>query len=190
MNILNKMVEMKDVWCYILGVIKGGIMISHYRVDMRVVHGQTTTILKKTFPLDNIIVIDDEIAADPYMGKLYASTVSSNIKVFILNTERGFVNLKKAEDSKFNYFIIFKTPVTVKKLIDMGYTFKGTLTIGRQFIRDNAPKYLPSLGNTKEEWEALEYIHEKGVDIVFDPSCIFENISFETAKEAHDKVVY
>lgn len=165
-------------------------MISHYRVDMRVVHGQTTTILKKTFPLDNIIVIDDEIAADEYMGRLYASTVPSNIKVFILNTERGFANLKKAEDSKFNYFIIFKSPVTVKRLIDMGYTFKGTLTIGQQFIRDNAPKYLPSLGNTKEEWEALEYIHEHGVDIVFDPSCKFENISFEAAKEAHDKVVY
>ena len=38
-------------------------MITHYRVDMRVVHGQTVTILKKTFPLNGIIVIDDEIEA-------------------------------------------------------------------------------------------------------------------------------
>ncbi len=29
-------------------------MITHYRVDMRVVHGQTVTILKKSFPLNRI----------------------------------------------------------------------------------------------------------------------------------------
>ena len=74
-------------------------MISHYRVDMRVVHGQTTTILKKKFPLNSIIVIDDEIAKDKQMVRLYANTVSGGIKVIVLNTERGFVNLKKAEDS-------------------------------------------------------------------------------------------
>ena len=164
-------------------------MISHYRVDMRVVHGQTTTILKKSFLLDSIIVIDDEIAADPYMGKLYASTVPSNIKVFILNTERGLANLKKAEDSKLNYFIIMKTPVNMKKLIEAGYVFKGPVTIGQQFIRDDAPKYLPSLGNTKEEWEAIEFSHDHGVELLFDPSCTFENKTFAEAKEAHDKII-
>lgn len=165
-------------------------MISHYRIDMRVVHGQTTTILKKVYPLDSIIVIDDDIAADKYMGKLYASTVPSSIKVFILNTERGFVNLKKAEDSKLNYFIIMKTPLTMKKLLDMGYVFKGPVTVGQQFIRENAPKYMPSLGNTKEEWAALEYAHDHGVNLIFDPSCKFENITFDEAKKAHDKVAY
>ena len=162
-------------------------MISHYRVDMRVVHGQTTTILKKSFPLNSMIVIDDEIAADPYMGKLYASTVPTSIKVIILNTERGLANLKKAEDSQLNYFVIMKTPVTMRRLIEAGYKFKSTVTIGQQFVRDDAPKYMPGLGSTKEEWAAIEYCHNNGVDLVFDPSCRFDNYSFETAKEAFDK---
>lgn len=164
-------------------------MISHYRVDMRVVHGQTTTILKKKFPLNSIIVIDDEIAKDKQMIRLYANTVSGGIKVIVLNTERGFANLKKAEDSKLNYFIIMKTPLTMKKLIQMGYKFKGVVTIGQQFIRDDAPSYLKSVGNTNDEWEAIEYSHNHGTNIVFDPSCKFENISYEKAKIEHDKVV-
>ena len=98
-------------------------MITHYRVDMRVVHGQTVTILKKSFPLNRIIVIDDEIAKDQYMANLYASVVPSTIKVHILNVERGFANLQKAEDSQLNYFVIFKSPLTVERLIKMGYRF-------------------------------------------------------------------
>lgn len=132
-------------------------MITHYRVDMRVVHGQTTTILKKSFPLNRIIVIDDEIAKDKYMVSLYSSTVSSDIKVHILDLQKGFDNLKKAEDSQLNYFVIFKTPITVKRLLEKGYVFKGPITIGQQFIRDNAPKYLNSVGSTEEEWAAIQY---------------------------------
>lgn len=165
-------------------------MISHYRVDMRVVHGQTTTILKKSFPLNSIVVIDDGIAADEHMAKLYASTVPGDIKVIILNLERGLANLQKVEDSKLNYFVIMKSPITMKKLIEAGYKFKGPVTIGQQFIRENAPKYLPSLGNTKEEWGAIEFAHDHGVEIIFDPSCNFANYSYEVAKEAHDKVTY
>ena len=83
-------------------------MITHYRVDMRVVHGQTVTILKKSFPLNRIIVIDDEIAKDQYMANLYASVVPSTIKVHILNVERGFANLQKAEDSQFFQLVGYK----------------------------------------------------------------------------------
>lgn len=163
-------------------------MITHYRVDMRVVHGQTVTILKKSFPLNSIIVIDDEIAKDKFMGNLYASVVPSSIKVHILNVERGFANLKKAEDSQLNYFVIFKTPVTVKRLIEMGYQFKGTLTIGQQAIRQNAPKYLPACGSTEEEFEAIQFAHDHGTDIIFDPSCRFDNIPFEEAKKSYNNV--
>lgn len=163
-------------------------MITHYRVDMRVVHGQTVTILKKSFPLNRIIVIDDEIAADPFMSGLYTSVVPSSIKVHILNVERGFANLKKAEDSELNYFVIFKTPLTVERLIRKGYKFKGVLTIGQQAVRENAPKYLPACGNTPEEFAAIEYAHSQGTEICFDPSCRFENISFEDAEKAYESV--
>lgn len=160
-------------------------MITHYRVDMRVVHGQTTTILKKTYPLNSIIVIDDEIAADKHMSSLYASTVSSDIKVHIRSVEKAIPALVKAEESKLNYFIIFKTPLAVRRVVEMGYTFRGTLTIGQQFIRDDAPKYMAGLGNTREEFEAIEYAHDHGVRIVFDPSCVHADIPFEEAKKAY-----
>lgn len=160
-------------------------MITHYRVDMRVVHGQTTTILKKSYPLNSIIVVDDEIAADPYMSSLYASTVSSDIKVHIRSVDKAIPALQKAEESRLSYFIIFKTPVSVKRVIEMGYQFKGTLTIGQQFIRADAPKYMAGLGNTKEEFEAIQYAHDHGVKIVFDPSCVNANIPFEEAKKLY-----
>lgn len=163
-------------------------MITHYRVDMRVVHGQTTTILKKSYSLNGIIVVDDEIAADPYMSSLYASTVSSDIKVHIRSVDKAIPALQKAEVSRLSYFIIFKTPVSVKRVIEMGYQFKDTLTIGQQFIREDAPKYMAGLGNTKEEFEAIQYAYDHGVNIVFDPSCVKANIPFEEAKKLYLQV--
>ena len=160
-------------------------MITHYRVDMRVVHGQTVTILKKSFPLNGIIVIDDEIAADKYMSSLYASTVPSDIKVHIRSVDKALPALQKAEESKLNYFIIFKTPLAVKRVIESGYSFKGTLTIGQQFIRDNAPRYMKSVGNTEEEFEAIQYAYDHGTNIIYDPSCVFENVPFEEAKKLY-----
>lgn len=160
-------------------------MITHYRVDMRVVHGQTVTILKKSFPLNGIIVIDDEIAADQYMSSLFASTVPSDIKVHVRSLEKALPALAKAEESKLNYFIIFKTPLAVRQIIEQGYRFKGPLTIGQQFIRDDAPRYMKSVGSTKEEFEALQFAHDHGTTIVYDPSCVFENIPFEEAKKLY-----
>ena len=160
-------------------------MITHYRVDMRVVHGQTVTILKKSFPLNGIIVIDDEIAADKYMSSLYASTVPSDIKVHVRSVDRALPALKQAEDSQLSYFIIFKTPISVRRVMEQGYVFKGPLTIGQQFIRDNAPKYMKSLGSTPEEFAALQYAHDHGTTILFDPSCVFENVPFEEAKKLY-----
>ena len=67
----------------------------------------------------------------------------------------------------------------------MGYQFKGTLTIGQQFIRADAPKYMAGLGNTKEEFEAIQYAHDHGVKIVFDPSCVNANVPFQEAKKLY-----
>ena len=33
-------------------------MITHYRIDCRLVHGQTTTVLRKQYPCDGIIVVE------------------------------------------------------------------------------------------------------------------------------------
>lgn len=50
-------------------------MIAHYRVDSRVVHGQTTTRVTKENPVDGVIIVDDEISRDKFMLGVFANTL-------------------------------------------------------------------------------------------------------------------
>ena len=41
-------------------------MVLHYRVDERVIHGQTTTRITKEFVCNGIIIVDDEISQNKF----------------------------------------------------------------------------------------------------------------------------
>ena len=79
-------------------------MITHYRVDMRVVHGQTVTILKKSFPLNRIIVIDDEIAK-------YNKEVYGIQEELLKEQKRPFFNL--IWDCRMAFFAILQVVVEI-----------------------------------------------------------------------------
>ena len=46
-------------------------MIAYYRVDERVIHGQTLNVVTRQMACDGILVVDDEIAADPYFCTIF-----------------------------------------------------------------------------------------------------------------------
>lgn len=96
-------------------------MITHYRVDERVIHGQTTTKLTKEAVIHGIIVVDDKIAADPFMVQLYKTTLPESIKVYCFNTEKALRKLPEADASQKNYLVIFKYTDNSEQLIKAGY---------------------------------------------------------------------
>ena len=56
-------------------------MVLHYRVDERVIHGQTTTRITKEFVCNGIIIVDDEISQNKFMLQLFKQTVPGDIRV-------------------------------------------------------------------------------------------------------------
>ena len=89
-------------------------MISHYRIDSRVVHGQTTTRIVKEHPVDGVIIVDDGISNDGFIQKIYANALGS-IRMLCFTVEKAARKLPEAEASKKSYLIIGESALRVQQ---------------------------------------------------------------------------
>lgn len=161
-------------------------MITYCRMEAKLIHGQTTTILRSHHKCDGIILVDDATAADVSMKRIFAAATPQGIKPYFFNLEKGIQQLRKAETSELAYFAIFRNAVEVAKAIQMGYQFTLPITCGQQFVRESTYNIMNGVGLTEEEAQAMEYIVSTGAQLLFDPSCTNENVPWSEAKKLID----
>lgn len=157
-------------------------MITYYRVDERVIHGQTLNVVTRQVPCDGIIVVDDEIAADPYFCGLFKGM--TNYKVLIFGVEAALRKLPEAEKSAKNYFVIFKHPTTLGILLHRGYQIKlPSIMIGPQVSREGTTTFFPTMCLTDDEITALNEIAATGVQIMMQSILNQTPVTWQEAKK-------
>jgi len=157
-------------------------MILHYRVDERVIHGQTTTRITKEFVCNGIIIVDDEICKDAFMLQLFKKTLPSDMRVIGFSVEKALTKLKEAEESEKNYIVIFKKPDSARELAEGGYKFKSTLFIGPQNLKENGTLVMKMIGLNKNEMEDLDYLENEGVKVILNPQFDTPDLTWSQAK--------
>lgn len=156
-------------------------MITYYRVDERVIHGQTLNVVTRQIPCDGILVVDDEIAADPDFCTIFKGM--TNYKVLIFSVDVAIRKLPEAEKSQKNYFVIFKRPTTLAELIRRGYTIKKpSIMIGPQSYRANTTTFFPTMCLTPDEIKAMDEIAATGTTIMMQSILNQVPISWQDAK--------
>lgn len=158
-------------------------MITYIRMEAKLIHGQTTTVLRTKFKCDGIIVVDDQLANDPDMKKIYAAAAPAPVKAYFFGIDKGIQQMKKAETSSYNYFVIFRDPTVVAEVLRRGYRFTLPITCGQQFNRADTIAVMQGVGLNPKEIEALNYIETTGTEVVFDPSCKLENKPWSEIKQ-------
>jgi len=156
-------------------------LIAHYRIDSRVVHGQTTTRVVKEHPVDGVIIVDDDIAGDGFIQKIYASALGS-IRMLCFTVHKAARKLPEAEASKKSYLIIFKTTESARRLVETGYRFKGTLNLGPQPNCEGAQLVEKMFYLTSEQIADLNYLESVGTNMIVNPAFTTPNLSWSTAK--------
>lgn len=143
-------------------------MISFVRVDDRIIHGQIVTRWSKEFPCDGIVAVNDKAATTPVLKQSFKASTDKNVLIW---THEEF--LKKCQqvlDSKKNYFLITKDPVTMAKiLVDDGFKPGDVkrVVIGPCNDRPGATKLGQNQSITQEEAEACEKMTNAGYDVYF-----------------------
>lgn len=158
-------------------------MVLHYRVDERVIHGQTTTRITKEFVCNGIIIVDDEISQNKFMLQLFKQTVPGDIRVIGFDVEKAFVKLEEAEKSDKNYIVIFKKPAAARTLAEKGYRFKDTLFIGPQNLKEDGTFVMKMIGLNPSEMADLDYLEEQGVKVILNPMFDTPDLTWSEAKK-------
>lgn len=153
----------------------------HYRIDSRVVHGQTTTRIVKEHPVDGVIIVDDSIASDAFIQKIYASALGS-IRMLCFTVDKAARKLPEAEASKKSYLIIFKTTESARRLVEAGYRFKDVLNLGPQPNCEGARLVEKMLYLTDEQLADLDYLESLGTNMIVNPAFTTPNLSWNAAK--------
>lgn len=132
------------------------------RIDDRLIHGQVMTAWMKTLPAKEIIVIDNKIADDEFMLFVLQNAAPAGIKVFALNEADALKRLK--EGLQVPTFILTKTPLSLKGLIEAGIDIKA-INIGGMGMKQGRTTVYKNVSATDEERLCIKEFIDKGIDV-------------------------
>lgn len=94
------------------------------RVDFRLIHGQIIVKWRKVSEINKIVVIDDTLAADEFMTRIYVSAAPSDIVIKIYSEERAVQLWEKNQFGTGKVMILFKDIATCCRMIEKGIGIK------------------------------------------------------------------
>jgi len=136
--------------------------ISMVRVDERLVHGQIIIKWLEAKKVNRIIVIDDDSASNPVIGKVMRMSIPNDIKLEIYNLEDGIKVLLTQEND--DVIILAKHLWIVKKIYEKGGNIKEVnvgripTDIGRRMVCTNV--FLST-----EDIDIIKYFSEEGINV-------------------------
>ena len=122
------------------------------RVDERLIHGQVALAWLKKYPVDMVIVVDDESANDQLKTMLLKMAVSGAVKCEVVTLENA-KNLIEENISK-RIFLCAKNPKIYGELLKSGIQIED-VNIGGMYAKDGREQYYNTIFLTDEEVESI-----------------------------------
>ena len=160
--------------------------ISLARVDDRVIHGQTTTRWSKERPVQGIVVGDEIIKDD--LRKKVLKAAARNLKLGIYSDEQGPQKIEQGMKSEKDFFLICSSPQTFAKLVKEGANFGTELNVGCMNTREGALVVGRTLAIDEHDYEAFEYLEDKGINLSFQLLPDDEKKSWSEIKKKYDSL--
>lgn len=113
-------------------------MITLYRIDNRLVHGQTMIKLLPNYPCDGIIIVNDDIAKNERMKAIYQSVLPSTVKLHVFDVIKASKKLEEAQKSGKKYYIITKNVTDYERLYELGWVVKEPITVSCCSKKENS----------------------------------------------------
>ncbi|MDR3565231.1 MAG: PTS sugar transporter subunit IIB [Negativicutes bacterium] len=135
------------------------------RIDSRLIHGQVITKWMKQANASHILIIDDTLSKDPFMGKVYKIAAPPSCQVHIKSVDEGVEALKNNE-SPTRLLLLFKDVATAKRCWQAGLLLKQ-LQVGGLIGAPGRKVVFQSITLIKSEADDLLEMQKGGVEIIF-----------------------
>lgn len=162
--------------------------ISLVRVDDRVIHGQTMTRWTKSFPIDGILVVGDNIASDELRKKVLKAA-AGELKLGVYSVEQAPDKIKQGMASAKKFFLISDSPQTFARLIEKGVDFGSTLNVGPMNTREGAIVLGRTVAIDEKDYQAFDEIEKHAVTVEFQLLPDDDKKRWNTMKQKYDSLV-
>lgn len=132
------------------------------RVDDRLIHGQVMTAWMKLLPAKEILIADDKVAKDPFMTQVLTMAAPGGVKVKVYSVEQATQALK--EGLKAPSIMLAKTPLTYKKIMDLGAEIPE-INIGGMGISGERKTLYKNIAADPQERDAIKEFINKGIQV-------------------------
>ena len=134
------------------------------RIDDRLIHGQVTTNWVRSNEIQVIVVVDDKLATDEMQISVLKMAAPSNIKLYVLPTDKFIEKYKAGILDKYKVMLIFNNPFAPLKLIENDIKI-NSINIGGMRFKEGRKQLIKAVSVTNEEREAIKSMIHHGVEV-------------------------
>jgi mannose/fructose/N-acetylgalactosamine-specific phosphotransferase system component IIB len=138
--------------------------LSLVRIDDRLIHGQVIAVWCKHRRFTNVVILDDGVAADPFMQEVLGLAAPPNLQVNVFSIEDGIKALNEDTSNWGTTMVLLKSPLAAKQLYDGGLKYNA-LNIGGIGSGPGRKNIFKNIAVSEEEVAILKYLMDKGVEI-------------------------
>lgn len=150
------------------------------RIDFRLIHGQVITKWSQKISANQIIVVNDELAADEFMADIYVMAAPPGIDVHMLTIDQFVQEVKNGNYESGNILVLFKNIQDIYKTHEKGVKFDA-IQIGGLGGGSHKKSVLKGIYVHQEEMERLAEMQEAGTEITFQVIPEETKLSFDKA---------
>lgn len=138
--------------------------ISMIRVDERLVHGQILIKWIQEKNINQILIIDDEIAENPIMKNILSISLPKSVDLEIYSLDEGIQSLRKGK-IKGNLILLVRDLHIVKYMYQEGIQIKE-INIGRLPSEPKKKKIHSGVFLSDKDMDVVNYFRNESIPIV------------------------
>lgn len=136
------------------------------RIDDRLIHGQVVTAWIKVYPINKILIIDDELSKNQLMLRIYKAAAPTGVEVVLMNQEDAAEYLLDDPVKGENIMVLVKIPEVIEKIINQGYEI-SKIILGGMGASEKRKRFNRNVSASEEEIASFRRIVDKGIKIVY-----------------------
>lgn len=136
------------------------------RIDDRLIHGQVVTSWIKHYPINQILVIDNELSQNKMLKQIYTAAAPSGVSVLIKNIDDSINYLQQSPLNKENIMILVKIPEIIEQLLKANISIEKVI-LGGMGAGPGRKRFHKNVSASETEIKSFKKIIESGVEIIY-----------------------
>jgi mannose/fructose/N-acetylgalactosamine-specific phosphotransferase system component IIB len=133
-----------------------------YRVDERLIHGQVVVGWGNSLKIDQIVLVNDQVASNPWERELYLACAPPEMKAIILSVDEATTRILQNGFKDGETLVLVDSPFDILRMMEMGVKI-DLINVGGIGSKTGRKKILSYLFLSAEEILAFKRIISAGI---------------------------